>query len=220
MTIETGCAAKVLPVYSYKHLATPYQSDLEKDFLIYQSFKDDVADIERNPYTTGLLPTSKKYLGSANYFVHIRDRRHKSVIPMDIPMIIKICPKKLWQKEWSDKRADYKAVRKFCAKNGFHFAMYDESRIRHQAWANVKYIMGHVDPYGHPEDIEAILMQVEMMGVTTIEYILCRFFGSELLAPQGERTILHLMATKRLGFDVWGELNEKTEIWHVQRICS
>lgn len=215
MITQTETTAKALPIYSYNHLSTPYQSSLEKDFLIYQSFKDDVADIERNPYTTGRLPTSKKHLGSANYFVHIRDRWHKSEMPIDRPMIIKICPKNIWQKEWSEKRADYKSLKKYCAKNGFHFAMYDESRIRHQAWVNVKYIMGHVKPYGHPEDIKTILTQVEMMGVTTIEYILCRFFGGGLLAHQGEKTILHLMATKQLGFDVWGELNEKTEVWHV-----
>lgn len=203
-----------LPVYNYRHLSSAYSNQLEKDFLIFQSFKDNVIDIKRCPVISGRSSNRTKQLGTGTYFVHL-DSYSGLRTASTRSMIISICPKSEWKNDWSSKKSDYKAIRRFCKKNDFEFSLYDESRIRHQAWANVKYVMRHIKPYGHKEDIEAVLNQVEMMGVTTLEYLLCRFFGGEFLKPQGIHTLLHLMASKRLGFDAWGELNEKTEVWHV-----
>lgn len=202
-----------LSTYLYNHINTRYKTALEKDFLIYQSFRDDVVAINYNLDIPNRPRKKDQRLVGTNFFVHIRSSA--LVEPHARPMIINVCPKSDWHGNWRKTADDYKAIRRYCTKNNFGFAIYDESRIQHQALSNIKHLMYYTAPFGLPSDASAILLQVEMMGITTIEYLLTRFFNGDLLRPYGEQLIMHLIATKRLGIDVWGDLNEKSEVWYV-----
>lgn len=63
------------------------------------------------------------------------------------------------------------------------------------------------------EDQEAVLEQVRLMGTTTIDYLLTRFYTGSLLRNHGLRVIYHLLATKQLKFDLFIKINDLTEVW-------
>ena len=63
------------------------------------------------------------------------------------------------------------------------------------------------------EDKEAVLEQVRLMGTTTIDYLLTRFYIGSFLRNHGLRVIYHLLATKRLKFNLFLEINDLTEVW-------
>ncbi len=202
------------PYYSFQGNSAPYRNELEHDFLVYQTFKDGVKKVEVNTYTSSVKPPPPKNILDCTDYMIMREVSGSGLFDSCRPLIVRVCSEKEWRSRWRETSDEYKKMKRFCQKNEYHFRIFDESRIRHKAFRNVEYLLRHTehayDPY-----IQTILDQVEIMGVTTIEYLLSRFFGQGSQREHGSRTILHLMATKQLGFDAWGDLNEKMEVWYV-----
>lgn len=201
-------------VYTHNGLSIPYESTLERDFVIFQTFRSNVLDVVAQPISIPFQKNSRKFNYTPDYFVHLDDGYHYRQ-ELVKSLIVEVKPRSEWKKHWRDWSDKWKAAISYCKENNFSFKIYDESRIRHIGLENVNYVLRFRRIVCDESDIQLILNQVEMMGNTTIEYLLEKFFKGSIYRPQGKRVILHLLGTKRLGFDVWSELNEKTEVWHV-----
>lgn len=192
--------------YSYKGISIPYESTLERDFVVFHTFRSDVLRIVAQPVRIAFIKNGRTYHYTPDYFVQFNTSAK--------PLIVEVKPKNEWLKywrEWSDK---WKATIEYCKEQGYIFKIYDESRIRHQGLKNVEKLMRYERINCSNNDIEAVLKQVETMGTTTIELLLEKLFKEETCHPQGKRIIYHLIANKILEFPLRDELNEKTEIWH------
>lgn len=195
---------------SYRGEPLAYESTLERDFLIYHTFRQDVLDITPQPISIPFKKGGKTYQYTPDYFVQFK---HDGVIPS---LMVEVKYKDDWKahwREWSDK---WKAAMQFCKENGFRFAIYDEDRIRHQALENVNFLSGYKNLSVNRREIKAILQQIELRGHTTVEVLLELFFKGDLLRPQGKRVLWHLMSQNLIGFDIWEDIkSEKLEVWHV-----
>lgn len=200
--------------YCHQGVSIPYESTLERDFVVFQTFRSNVIEVVAQPIAIPFEKNGRTYNYTPDYFVQI-DNDGDRYNPDTKSLIVEVKPRDEWTRHWRDWSDKWKAAKEYCKEHDYRFKIYDESRIRHQGLANVDHIMRYERLNCSKDDIETILEQVEMMGTTTIEYLLERFFMGDIYRPQGRRIIYHLMATKRLGFHLWDEINEKTEVWYV-----
>lgn len=192
---------------SYKGLPIAFESSLERDFIIYHSFKNDVIDIVPQPIAIPFNKNGRSYEYTPDFFIQMAPDTGKS-------LIVEVKPKNEWQENWRDWSDKWKATIAFCREQDFRFAIYDEDRIHHLALDNINFLMRYKSTSVAPEEVAAILEDIEQRGCTTVEYILERYFKSHLYRSQGKRLIWHLMANKMIGFNIWSDVrSEKMEVW-------
>ncbi len=193
---------------SFKGTPIAFESSLERDFIIYHSFKNDVIDIVPQPIAIPFKKNGRNYEYTPDFFVQMAPNTGKS-------LIVEVKPKKEWQENWRDWSDKWKATIVFCREQDFKFAIYDEDRIHHLALDNINFLMRYKNTSVVPEELRAILKDIEQRGCTTVEYILERYFKSHLYRQQGKHLIWYLMANKMIGFNIWSDIrSEELEIWY------
>lgn len=199
---------------SFRGEPVPYKSTLERDFLIYQSFRKDVIDIVAKPIEIPFRKNGRTYYYTPDFFVQIK--MHRGITGYDDrSFLVVVKPQEEWKKHWREWSIQWKAAMQWCKEQDFRFVIYDEGRIRHLAFENVQFLERYKNHEVDERVVAAILQQIELMGNTTIEYLLERFFKGYIYRPRGHQIIWHLMVRRKIGFDVWGDIkNEATEVWH------
>lgn len=193
--------------YPYKSDSIPYESTLERDLIIVHAFREDVKDIVAQPITIPFVKNGITYKYTPDFFIEfIKDADRPN-------MIIEVKPSDLWRENWRDWSDKWKAMQRYCKDNGYVFRIYDESRIRNTALDNINSLNAFKNYAIEKEDKEAVLEQVKLMGTTTIDYLLTRFYTGTLLRNHGLRVIYHLLATKKLKFYLFLKINDLTEVW-------
>lgn len=193
---------------AFKGDSIAFESSLERDFIIYHSFRDDVIDIVPQPIAIPFVKNGRSYEYTPDFFVQMKPDTGKS-------FIVEVKPKTEWQENWRDWSDKWKATIKFCREREFRFVIYDEDRIHHLALDNINFLMRYKNTTVVPEEIKAILQDIELRGSTTVEYVLERYFKSHLYRNQGKHLLWYLMANKMIGFNIWSDIqSEKLEIWH------
>ncbi|MBD1577291.1 heteromeric transposase endonuclease subunit TnsA [Vibrio sp. S11_S32] len=183
----------------------PYESTLERDFLIYFTYLPSVEEIISQPTRIPFIKNGVSYTYTPDFFIRFNDGRKS--------MLVEVKPKSKWQKHWHDWKEKWKSAISFCKQNEFVFHIYDEDRIHHFALLNINSIQRYKRLQYEQADIDAILFQVKLMGNTTIDYLLSRFFTGSLYQAKGLQIIYHLLATKQLTCNWFDPLNEFTEVW-------
>jgi hypothetical protein len=193
--------------YPYKSDSVPYESTLERDLIIVHAFRDDVKDIVAQPITIPFVKNGITYRYTPDFFIEF-------IEDADRPnMIIEVKPYDLWRENWRDWSDKWKTMQRYCKDNGYVFRIYDESRIRNTALDNINSLNAFKNYAIEKEDQEAVLEQVKLMGTTTIDYLLTRFYTGSLLRNHGLRVLYHLLATKKLKFNLFLKINDLTEVW-------
>lgn len=191
----------------YKGRSLPYESTLERDLIIVHAFREDVEDIVAQPITIPFVKNGITYKYTPDFFIKFVEDADKS------DMIIEVKPYDLWQANWRDWSDKWKTMQRYCKDNGHVFRIYDESRIKNTALDNINLLMKFKNSAIEEEDKEAVLEQVRLMGTTTIDYLLTRFYIGSFLRNHGLRVIYHLLATKQLKFNLFFKINDLTEVW-------
>lgn len=190
-----------------KGKSIPYESTLERDFLIIQDFHPDIKSVTAQPITIKFQKNGREYPYTPDFYVEYHDFANRK------NMIVEVKPEDLWRENWREWSDKWKAMQRYCQKEGLVFHIYDENRIRTVALDNINLIKGFKNTAIEEADIKAVLEQVELMGITTIDYLLTRFYTGKLLRNHGTRVIYHLLATQKLQFNLYEKLNEQSEVW-------
>lgn len=193
---------------AFKGDSIAFESSLERDFIIYHSFRDDVIDIVSQPIAIPFVKNGRNYEYTPDFFVQMKPDTSKS-------LIVEVKPKTEWQTNWRDWSDKWKATIKFCREREFRFVIYDEDRIHHLALENINFLMRYKNTTVVSEEVKAVLRDIELRGNTTVEYVLERYFKSHLYHNQGKHLLWYLMANKMIGFNIWSDIrSEELEIWH------
>ncbi len=192
---------------SYSEKSIPYESTLERDFLLYYTLREDVLDIVAQPIQIPFMKNNRTYFYTPDFFISFTKNSGCK------PIIVEVKPKTEWVQNWHDWKEKWKAMLHYCKNNGYVFHIYDESRIRHDALANINFLMRYKNLQYDIEDVNAIINQVNLMENTTIDYLLTRFFQGTLYRQHGFRIICHLLLNKKLFCDLFTEINEQTIVW-------
>lgn len=193
---------------SYKGSPLAFESTLERDFLIYQSFRDDVLDIVPQPVSIPFNKNGRTYNYTPDYFVQVKSDFGKS-------LLVEVKPKSEWQENWRDWSDKWKSAMTFCKDQGFKFTVMDEDRIRHDALANINFLSMYKNVAVSEEEVAVVLEDIKQRGCTTVAYILERYFKSELYKQHGRRLMWHLMINKQVKFDIWSDVrSDNLEVWY------
>lgn len=195
---------------SFKGQPIAFESSLERDFLIYHCFKEEVLDIVPQPICIPFKKNGRTYPYTPDFFVQRKDGSGKS-------LIVEVKPKDEWQKNWREWSDKWKATIRYCKEHEFKFAIYDEDRIRHKALENINFIMRYKNIAVIQEEVDAVLFDISNRGNTRVDYILERYFKSALFRDEGKRLLWYLMANKVIGFNEWDDVrSEQLEVWYGQ----
>lgn len=197
---------------SYRGEPLAYESTLERDFLIYHIFRQDVLDIIPQPISIPFVKNGISYNYTPDYFVRFKCGEAVR------SLIVEVKYREDWQANWREWSNKWKAAIQYCKENGYRFTIYDESRIRHQAFYNVNSLSAYKNLAIERGEIKAILQEIECRRRITVEKLLELFYKGDCLRPKGKRILWSLMSQQMIGFDIWGNLqDEQLEVWHVDQ---
>lgn len=201
-------------VISFGGRPIPFESTLERDFLLRTTFFSDVREIVPQPVAIPFVARNgRSYTYTPDYLVYLRDWSSRRT-PYPKPLLVEVKPESEWRKNWRKWLPKWKAAYAFAQERGWSFHIRDESRIRDSAFANIVFLERYKRMSFPEEDTRDILHSVELMGCAPIHHLLAKHFrGGEWVWAQGLAHIWHLIAMRRLDCDIHRPLNEHTEVW-------
>ena len=136
-------------VISYKKKPLAYESTLERDFIIYHAFREDVKNITPQPVKIPFNKNGRTYHYTPDYYVELDAKSGKS-------FIAEVKPKQEWQLNWRDWSDKWKAAKQYCKEKGISFIIFDEDRIRHEALDNINFLRTYETIRVTKEEVEVI----------------------------------------------------------------
>ena len=135
--------------YMYKGMSIPYESTLERDFLIVQGFLDEVKSIVPQPVSIQFEKNGRTYPYTPDFFIEYEDSANRK------NMIVEVKPETLWRENWRDWSNKWKTMQRYCKDNNMVFHIFDESRIRNNALSNINFLANFKNTHIEKEDIDA-----------------------------------------------------------------
>lgn len=165
-SVEIGQVRKIRPtrrslsgVYAFRgETAIPYESSLERDFLIRLEFFHDVVDVIPQPIQISFVAGNGRtfpYTPDFLVFFKLGDRSYEQYPK---PQLVEVKPEDQWKKHWREWSAKWKTARRHAIEQGWQFKIFDESRIHDQAFDNIKFL----EPYKRmhfPEDESRLVIE-------------------------------------------------------------
>ena len=118
--------------YSFRNTSSiPYESSLERDFVMLHEFDDNVIEIISQPVSIPFALNGCNYQYHPDYLVLFQNCTRSG-------MLVEVKPESKWRENWRIWRTKWKAAARWAKERNFLFHIYDESRIRGQELENIK----------------------------------------------------------------------------------
>ena len=190
----------------------PYESPLERDFVLRQEFSLAVSSVLSQPCKIPFVTYSGRH---AEYTPDYLVTYTVSDIALGWeppPLLVEVKSKEDWQANWREWSPKWKAARRYAAERGWRFKIMDEDRIRTSALDNIAFLKEYRDLDVEREDSDSIVADVKELGAVKVDYVLAKHFPG-LYRARGIAHVWHLIARRRLDCDVSRDLGEMTEVW-------
>ena len=192
-----------------------FESRLEKDFLTVMAFDDRVLDVEEQPFTleyrTG---EGKEARYTPDFLVTWKMYGYGKDPGIDPPpMVVEVKPREILRKRYREFRERFRAMYRYCRKEGMTFRIFDESRIHTGYFRNVRLLERYRRYAYDPGDEERILALVEGAGHIRIDALLAVLGGDEMKRAENLGHVRHLLAVKKLAADLSEPLTQRTLVW-------
>lgn len=202
----------VAGIYAFRgESAIPYESTLERDFLICQEFALSVLEVIPQPVRIPFVSGGRSYDYTPDFLVYYRlGGQTASQYPR--PALIEVKPEQEWRRSWRKWLPKWKAAFRYARTQGWDFHIHDETRIRGQALENIRFLERYKRMTFLPEESHSILESVREMGIASFRSILAHRFPG-LHRSEGIAHIWHLLAARRLDCDMSRPLDDSIELW-------
>ena len=192
----------------------PYESTLERDFLVRLSQSRFVSDIIAQPIQLKYLCNNGNYYPyTPDYLVyyHIgKDETWENATP---PLLVEVKPRNELRDKWADMKPKFRTALQYAKEQGWRFKIYDEFRIRDQKWENIMFLVRY-KRMGFPiEDSQWIIDNLKCMGQATLDYLVTRHFFGKHERAVGISHVWHLLYTGKIECDLSLPLNNSTVLW-------
>ncbi|SUA48872.1 transposase [Neisseria zoodegmatis] len=111
----------------------PYESSLERDFIMLQEFNASVVRVVPQPVEIPFNLGTRKYKYTPDFLVLLNSNSCKGIL-------VEVKPEIEWRKHWRKWLSKWKAAYRWAKEHDFIFHIYDENRIRGQVLQNIKMI--------------------------------------------------------------------------------
>lgn len=200
-------------VYPFRgDAAVPFESTLERDFLMRAEFFLDVLDVIAQPVQIPFVGlTGGNYTYTPDFLVYYK-LGNRDYCDYPKPLLVEVKPEADWRQHWRTWLPKWKAARRYACEQGWQFHIHDESRVRDKVFENVRFFERYKRMNFPLEESQCVIDSVQQMGAAPIHYLLARHFMG-MYRGQGVAHIWHLIATRRLDCDVSTGINEFSEVW-------
>ncbi|CUS47637.1 MAG: TnsA endonuclease N terminal [Idiomarinaceae bacterium HL-53] len=205
-------------VYPFRgEVSIPFESSLERDFIILQEANPRVSRIVaqpvelsyRNSQNRAYRYTPDFLVYRDNCFPHDSDHQWK-------PMLVEVKPLEELRKSFSKLKPKFQSAFAFARSEGFLFHVFDERRIRTTKLENLNFLNRYkrfpFDQYD-TEELELLLSRVEVLGQCTIDNLVTSLYKSDKMKLQTLAQVWHLISVSTLACDLSLPLNWQTEVW-------
>lgn len=195
-------------IYAFRgKTAIPFESTLERDFLIRMEFDLRVVDIIPQPVQIPFIANGQRYTYTPDYLVYFR----QGTAPTEA-LLAEVKPRSELREYWQSWKSKFRTALRYAKGRGWQFHIYDESRIRDQALANIRFLDVYKRMHLPPEMSVQIVEAFRKMGYASPGSIQVRHIAGAS-GREGIAHIWHLLATRRLDCNIDHTLNESTELW-------
>jgi hypothetical protein len=192
--------------------AIPFESTLERDFIVRKEFSLSVLDVIPQPLIISYkAKNGRSFTYTPDFLVYYRlgDMEYGSYPK---PLLIEVKPENEWRKNWREWLPKWKAAFAYAKEQGWAFHIHDESRIRDQAFQNIRFLERYKRMQFPIEESRWVIDNIQQMGSAPFHYIVSRHFMG-MYKAEGIAHIWHLLATRQLNCDISRPLNDFTELW-------
>ena len=209
-------------VYAFRRdTGIPFESTLERDFLIRSEYFSSVAQIIAQPVQIPFVDSRGRQNIYTPDFLVYRSLGNRSYREYPKPELIEVKPQLEWRAHWRKWSPKWKAARTLAKENGWVFRIQDETRIRDQVFENIHFLERYKRMSFDQVDSDWVLKTVEEMGSVPFHYLLARHYISEANQGVGISHLWHLLATRKLDCDISNKLDHSTELWlHINEQVS
>ncbi len=191
-----------------------FESTLERDFLIRCEFQASVLDVIAQPVEVPFLDRDgREFTYTPDFLVYYR-LGSRSHIEYPKPLLVEVKPEAEWRKHWRKWLPKWKAARRYAHSQGWYFRIFDENRIRDDAYTGIRFLERYGRMNFEQADKDQIIECVSAMGSCSVDYLLSRYFPG-IYRESGLALIWHLVAIRQLDCDISRPLSTSTELWEV-----
>jgi hypothetical protein len=200
-------------IYAFRgETAIPFESTLERDFIIRKEFSLSVLEIIPQPVQIPFVARNgQSYIYTPDFLVYYRlGNMVYGEYPK--PILVEVKPQAEWKQHWREWLPKWKAAYRYAKEQGWEFHIHDESRIRDQALQNIRFLDRYKRTQFPIEETQCVIESVRQMGGAPFHYVLAKHFMG-IYKAEGVAHIWHLLATRKLDCDISLPLNDFTELW-------
>lgn len=190
----------------------PYESTLERDFLIRKEFCLAVLDVIPQPCRIPFVAHNGRQFNYAPDFLVYYRLGNQSYHEYPKPVLVEVKPESEWRKHWRQWLPKWKAAYRYAKDQGWEFHIHDESRIRDQALRNIRFLEPYKRMAFPVEESRQVTETLRQMGSAPVHYLLARHFMG-IYRAEGLAHLWHLLATRQVDCDITQPLNEFTDLW-------
>lgn len=191
----------------------PFESTLERDFLVRVEFFRHVLDVIPQPVEIPFTaPNGRVCTYTPDFLVYYR-LGSRSYEDYPKPLLAEIKPAAQWRRHWREWLPKWKAAHRHAHEQGWVFHIFDEDRIRDRVLSNITFLERYKRMQFPVEESAEVVETVRQMGWSTMDHLLARHFSGSLYRAQGIAHIWHLLANRQLDCDIGQPLGLLTEFW-------
>jgi len=191
----------------------PYESALERDFLVRKEFSTLVLDVIPQPVQIPFIARNGQvYQYTPDFLVYFRSGDYPWGDGLK-PLLVEVKPREKIQKHWSEMKPKFKAALRYAREQGWDFRIQDESRIRDQVFENIMFLRRYKRMQFPVEETQWILANLREMGQAPFQYLLGRHFNGRADAAVGVSHLWHLLAKGLVECDMTLPFRNDTVLW-------
>lgn len=189
-------------IYVFKgRLPVPYESTLERDFLIRSEFFPNVLKIVSQPVCIPFRGKNNQiYTYTPDFFVL---QKPESGLK---PLLVEVKPSRHWRLHWRQWRPKWRAAIRYAKSQGWLFRIQDETRIRDTVFANIQSLAIYKRMRFTEEESRRVIH-----AVARTEPVTARHLINNLHVDQAH--LWHLLATRHLDCNLTRPLDDLTPLW-------
>lgn len=194
-------------IFSFRgRQSIPYESTLERDFLVRTEFSRLVTEIIPQPVRVPFTSRNgRAYNYTPDFLVYYVGGRR--------PRLVEVKPRDEIRARWGEMKPKFHAALRYARERGWDFRVQDESRIRDQVFQNILSLQQYKRMQFSPEETRRILADLDEMGHATLQTLLKRYSSIQVDAAIGISHLRHLLVMGKVECDMALPLSSETTIW-------
>lgn len=204
-----------------KQTAIPFESSLERDFIMRKAFSPLVIDIIPQPVQIEYVAhNGRTYRYTPDFLVYFRSSDYADEAELK-PLLVEVKYRSELQEKWHEMRPKFKAALRYAHEQGWDFRIYDDLRIRDQVFANIVSLKRYKNMVFPPEDTSALLAHLSSIGQSPCSQIVASQYSGKSEVAMGIAHVWHLLSIGVLECDMTLPLSNTTVVWrssHEHRI--